>query len=268
MLVGGVFAFWPSGGSDAAASSDASATSGTSGAQQPSDTVTEGPYVSFLQDHLRLQQPSGFKVVNPPDKIVQGWDMFAGFGDRNEPVHITITRNGSPVESAAETYTPESPKGSIVKIVSRTVRTIGGETDIFSSAEVQLKNGRFFRWTRLRGNEWGTTTVRARMPFDEQATYSEPFKQILENAQFGLPGSESDNDSVPETSTPATPARPITVGDYVNFQDAGVRLRQPEGFEVTDESSGFIGFQEPKPFLGNVLFLAHSSPRWMARILP
>ncbi len=229
MLVGGVVAFWPSGEPDAAA---------TSGGQQPSGPVTVGPYVSFLQDHLRLQQPSGFKVVNPPDKIVQGWDMFAGFGDRNDPVHITITRNGSPVERSAETYTPEFPTGSIVKIVSRTVRTIGGKTDILSSAEVQLKTGRFFRWTRLRGNEWGTTTVRARMPFDEQATYSEPFKQILENAQFGPPGSNEEEEIVPDTESKVSLSETEVDGISLvpkKFLDGRIEMLVPASFAPMSE---------------------------------
>lgn len=147
--------------------------------------------------------------------------MFAGFGDRNDPVHITITRNGSPVERSAEIYAPESPAGSIVKVVSRTVRTIGGKTDILTSTEVQLKNGRYFRWTRLRGNEWGTTTLRARMPFDEQATYSEPFKQILENAQFGLPGSNQEEETVPATESVAGTESTVSLSET---EVDGIRL--------------------------------------------
>ena len=183
ILVIAAVLLWPSGGSAVNSGPDTA------------EPAALGPYVSFLNGKLQLQQPAGFEVVNPPGETVQGLEAFAGFGRRQNNLYVSITTSDSSIETLAESYTPENPGRPGNKVLSRTVETIDGKTDILVSAETQGTGGRFFNWTRLRGDQSRTIVLQALMPFDEQATYSKPFKEILQTAQFEHTGAQ------PETAT-------------------------------------------------------------------
>jgi len=233
MLVGGAVAFWPSGNS--AATGDVAA----AGSETSSGTVTLGPYVTFLDGDLRMQQPSGFEVTNPPGDIVQGLDQFAGFGHRDEYPHISINSNGMPVDELVELLASESPDARGRKVSNKTVTEIDGTTDLLFSVETQGTGGRFFGWTRIWGHDSWSIVVQSKMRFEDQETYSAPFKELLQNAQFGSPDSNQEEEIVPGTEPTVSLTETEVNGIRLvpkKFLDGRIEMLAPASFApMSDE---------------------------------
>lgn len=236
ILIGGVVAFWPGGNptatTDTVANGAASTESGTS-----SGTDSIGPYVTFLDGELRMQRPSGLMVTNPPGKVSQGLDQFAGFGREGEYPFISITSNGMPVDRAVELYTSKPPTGGNTSISDKTISQVDGKTDLLFSIDTQGTAGRFFGWTRIWGHDSWSIVVQSRMRFKDKETYSASFKEILQNAQFGPAGSNEGSAPVTQSAIPlaATEVNGIRLVP-TKFLDGRIEMLAPADFTpMSDE---------------------------------
>jgi len=218
------FAFWP--GGDSAATNDAATIN--------AGDVTLGPYVSFLNDKLRLQQPSGFEVVNPPGEIVQGIDSFAGFKCAEPRLSVHITSNGAPIESMLESLAPEILERAGDKLLSKDATTNDGKTDILYSFENVKRETSSFKWIRVRGDENGMVMLQAVMPHDQQSTYSELFKEILQNAQFGPPESNAETAPATVIALAETEVNGIKLVPK-KFLDGRIEMLAPAGFTLMSD---------------------------------